>query len=316
MKRRCAYLFLLSILCSCTGTMEFKDKRKVLTTMPSLSKSLTESLKEKCLENTFGQKNGLYSPIGSKLIDLYKNNDNGFNDLYATMNVVKEHLIVKDTFATAATTGNKDNGKFRKKVAAFEGNVEELNQSIRQYFQVDMEPISMSGVYYFSYLELKDAFKEVCGEKDGLPFNGIGSHNYVSYYRKGKYYENDDFVMAELSLSETTFRVLMPKEGKTVNPESIFTQEMKPGFLDVRIPKFEIVTNSIKQKDDGTGETQINTFRFNKEGIYGTSFTYSAPTSDGTKPEVDFTFTFHRTFFFVSLSEEVPLFYGQLAELK
>lgn len=317
MKHSYSYLLLLSLLFSCSGkTAEFKDQRKALSSLPTIDESLKQDLKDKCLQNDFDTENGLYSPIGSKLIDQYANDDEGFKTLYTLMNVEMEHLLLKDTFATAATSGNTDNGKFKDSVATFEGTIDELNKSIRDYFKVNMDTIHTSGLYYFSYFELKDAFKEACQEKKGLPFNGKGSYDYVSYYEQGKYYEDDDFTMAELSLSETTFRVMMPKEGKTIDPSKIFTQKLNSGLIDVRIPKFEIDSDNFKPLQNGNSERQINKFRFDKEGIYGTSFTYSGPTSDGTTPTINFDFTFDKTFFFASMSEDIPLFYGQVANLR
>ncbi|MDY3047657.1 MAG: hypothetical protein SOR23_05435, partial [Candidatus Enterosoma sp.] len=114
MKHRYSYLLLLSLLFSCSEkTAEFKDQRKALSSLPKIDESLTQELKDKCLANDFSTDNGLYSPIGSKLIDQYANDDDGFNTLYALMNVEMEHLLLKDTFATAATPGNTDEGKFR-----------------------------------------------------------------------------------------------------------------------------------------------------------------------------------------------------------
>lgn len=317
MKHRYSYLLLLSLLFSCSGkTAEFKDQRKALSSLPKIDESLTQELKDKCLANDFSTDNGLYSPIGSKLIDQYANDDDGFNTLYALMNVEMEHLLLKDTFATAATPGNTDEGKFRDSVATFEGTKDELNKAIRDYFKVNMDTIYDPGLYYFSYFEFKDAFPEACSEKKGLSFNGKGSYDYVSYYDQGKYYEDDDFVMAELSLSKTTFRVLMPKEGKTVDSSKIFTQKMNSGLIDVRIPKFEINSDDSKFIQNGNAERQINQFRFDKEGVYGTSFTYSGPTSTETPSKIAFDFTFDKTFLFASMSEDIPLFYGQVASLK
>lgn len=315
MKKQLTCLVLLPLLISCSEVNEFKEPRKTLSAIPTASNELSQTLKDKCLENNFGVENGLYSPIGSRLIEQYKKDDAGFNELYAMMNVETNDLVLKDTFATAATEGLKDNGKFRDMVATFEGTRDELNQKIKDYFKVTVDTVVDPGLYYYSYFYLKDSFPMICSEVENLSFNGSGSYKYVSYYRNGKYFENEDMAMVELTLSATTFRVLMPKEGKTVNPNVIFNQEMASGFLDVQIPKFELRTDSTKGVEDGSAERQINYFRFDKNGVYGTSFTYSAPTSDGKEKTVDFEFTFDKTFYFASMAGDMPLFYGQVAEL-
>ncbi len=315
MKKQLTCLVLLPLLISCSEVKEFKEPRKTLSAIPTASNELSQTLKDKCLENNFGVENGLYSPIGSRLIEQYKKDDAGFNELYAMMNVETNDLVLKDTFATAATKGLKDNGKFRDMVATFEGTRDELNQKIKDYFKVTVDTVVDPGLYYYSYFYLKDSFPMICSEVENLSFNGSGSYKYVSYYRNGKYFENEDMAMVELALSATAFRVLMPKEGKTVNPNVIFNQEMASGFLDVQIPKFELRTDSTKGVEDGSAERQINQFRFDKNGVYGTSFTYSAPTSDGKEKTVDFEFRFDKTFYFASMAGDMPLFYGQVAEL-
>ncbi len=316
MKKQLKCLMLLPLLISCSQKSEFKDTRKALTSIPTVSNDLCQTLRDKCLENDFGIENGLYSPIGSKLISQYLNDDSGFEELYEMMNVETENLTLKDTFATAATKGFKDGGKYNKKVATFEGTPDELNKDIRDYFKVDMDTVSDAGIYYYSYFCLKDAFKTECSETGPLAFNGGGKVTYVSYFKNGKYFENDDMAIVELELSATTFRVLMPKEGKTVNPSLIFTREMTSGLIDVRIPKFEIATDSTKGLRNGRAERQLNRFRFDRNGVYGTSFTYNAPTSDGKEKKADFEFTFDKTFYFASMAGDLPLFYGQVAEVK
>lgn len=316
MKKQLKCLMLLPLLISCSGSGEFKDTRKALSSIPTVSNDLCQTLKDKCLENDFGNENGLYSPIGSMLISQYMKDDSGFIELYDSMNVETDKLVLKDTFATAATTGFKDDGKYNKKVATFEGTPDELNKDIRDYFEIDMDTVSDVGIYYYSYFFLKDEFKTECSETVPLAFNESEKVLYVSYFKDGKYFENEDMAMVELSLSATTFRVLMPKDGKTVNSNLIFTQEMTSGLVDVRIPNFEIATDSAKGTQEGRAERQINRFRFDMYGVYGTSFTYNAPTSDGREKKADFEFTFDKTFYFASMADDMPLFYGHVVKVK
>lgn len=227
MKRKTLALFSSILLCSCAGKptetgINFVEQRKACSTIPEFSSDLVRQLTDKCEKKLFQEKTTIYSPIGSELIRQYKENDEGFKELYSLMNVESEHFLLKDTFATAATEGNVDTGKFKDMVKTFEGTISELNTSIKDYFKIDFDTVIDSGLYHYSYFELKDCFTEEKETVQGKEFNHEGSHTYVSFYEQGSYYENEDYAIAEVKLSETTFRILQAKEGRTVDSDTIF----------------------------------------------------------------------------------------------
>lgn len=145
-----------------------------MSAIPTISGGLCQTLKDKCLENDFGTENGLYSPIGSKFINQYENNDSGFEGLYEKMNVETDDLVLKDTFATAATTGYKNNGSSVIMLQLLKKTHLSLTKKSKTTSTLKLAllmPLVSTIILIFIYL--KDSFATECSEIIGLLFNVI-----------------------------------------------------------------------------------------------------------------------------------------------
>ncbi len=315
MKRRMVCFVLFSLLFSCSGKKESENQRKVSSSVPTVRESLISAMKEECLNHYFSSSSYLISPIGSMLIDFYQNDDDSFLELYNALNVKTDHMMLRDTFATATSSTDKDTHKFKDKVTTFEGTKEELNQELKDFYDIDFDIVNENRLIYCSSLVLKDSFKVACDTEENVPFNGIGSYRYVHYQKQGKYYEDDDYTMVELALAETTFRVLMPKEGGAVFQDKIFDTELKSGLIDVMIPEFEMKKDRSTGTPGGQLNLMLNSFRFDGEGISGKAFEYTKPSSKRKSNSVAFHCTFDRPFLFMALAGDMPVFYGEVYSL-
>lgn len=150
--------------------------------------------------------------------------------------------------------------------------------------------------------------------KTDLPFNKEGKHNYCEYQNYGYYYEDDQISMAKIVVGSTYLTLMMEKENTSIDPSLLFSAKMNYGLLNIRIPEFSLEYTYKNFEETGRVETQKNQFVFDSKGIKGTSLTVDGPTSPEPK-EPDYTLSFDRSFTFVSLLDETPLFIGRVAEL-
>lgn len=279
-------------------------------------------------------KNFVVSPaswkINDELIKSYQGQSSSFSNLERKLNVENTESKIQSSPYIFSTEENINESKQdwlkENYVSTFWGSKEEIQASYRSFLKETLgDDLNVSldypGLYYGNVLYVEDSFPIEKGTEQGTFKNRDSSTKELPFVIGKQYlevYEDDQKIIVDLPISATKLRLGIKKDFSFFPYEELEVDAAKFTYRNVNyfIPEFSVsgsFLGSDPQGDQNRFQGQINTFKFDRKGIVGKSFTFNGPTSSA--PDYEMTFRLDQPFCFASLYRDEVLYSGNVEHL-